>query len=68
VTSNSDDPAPKNSALWIVLLTMVGIAFLVFSSLIFAGVIELDRVDGILNIIGGLVTLAIIPFISKARK
>jgi hypothetical protein len=51
-----------------VLLTFFGIAFLVFGSLIFAGVIELDRTDAVLNIIAGLVSLAIIPFISRDRK
>jgi hypothetical protein len=61
-----DDPAKKNSLL-LIIFVVAGIAFLVFGIFVLAGIIQVEPGDGALNIIGGLVILATLPFIWRKK-
>ena len=65
------DSNPENKAKRynrsLVFLAFAGIAFIVFGVLVQVGILELEPGDGALNIIGGMIILAAIPFMWKKR-
>jgi hypothetical protein len=70
MTMNNLDEPPKKKRSQLAFFAFAGIAFIAFGILIIISGIELEPGDAALNIIGGLLLLAAIPFmlLKKGKK